>query len=437
MSPLRVDSPEERLPSIVTMNSVMPLTAGPQPTRPYFEAGLIAVCLFLGGCSSKNVQSASKGEDAAPVVVASVVQKPVPVDIDVIGNVEAYSTIAVKAQIGGELTHVYFSEGDYVKKGELLFSIDPRPYQGQVNRIEANLAKDRAELNQAEANLARDQAQAEYPRLQEKRYAKLFEEGLFSREQYDQVRSQADALVEVVRADQAAIESARAAIAADEAALSQARIQLNYASISSPIDGRTGNLLVKQGNVVKANDVDLVTIKQIQPVYVTFSVPEFRLPAIRKRMLNDKLPVLASPEDLAAKTEVGTLVFVDNAVDMTTGTIKLKGVFENRSQKLWPGQFVRVALRLTTEANALVVPSQAIQTSQEGQFVFVVKSDMSTEQRPISVGLSLGQETVVEKGLQAGEKVVTEGQLRLAPNTRVQIKKGESGDVTPVKETGP
>jgi RND family efflux transporter, MFP subunit len=345
-----------------------------------------------------------------------------PVEVRVIGNVEAYATITVKAQIGGELQKVYFREGDAVRKGDLLFMIDPRPYQGQVNRVQANLAKDSADLQQAQANLARDKAQEEYPRLQANRYSKLFEEGLLSREQFDQARTQAGAYAETVRADEAAIESSRAAIEADRAALTQAKVQLSYCSIRSPIDGRTGNLMLKQGNVIKANDAELVTINQIEPIYVTFSVPETRLPVIRERMRKEKLAVLAQPQGPNTPVETGVLAFLDNAVDVTTGTIKLKGTFENRLQRLWPGQFVQVSLHLTTQTDAVAVPAQAVQTGQEGQFVFVVKPDMTVDYRPVIVGMAVNQELVIEKGLQAGERVVTEGQLRIAPGNRVQIK---------------
>jgi membrane fusion protein, multidrug efflux system len=382
----------------------------------------IIASLLLAGCSGRSAQSAAKTTDAIPVIVATAVRKSMPVEVRVIGNVEAYATITVKAQIGGELQKVYFREGDAVRKGDLLFMIDPRPYQGQVNRVEANLAKDSADLQQAQANLARDKAQEEYPRLQANRYSKLFEEGLLSREQFDQARTQADAYAEMVRADEAAIESSRAAIEADRAALTQAKVQLSYCSIRSPIDGRTGNLMLKQGNVIKANDAELVTINQIEPIYVTFSVPESRLPVIRERMRKEKLAVLAQPQGPNTPVETGVLAFLDNAVDVTTGTIKLKGTFENRLQRLWPGQFVQVSLHLSTQTDAVAVPAQAVQTGQEGQFVFVVKPDMTIDYRPVIVGMAVNQELVIEKGLQAGERVVTEGQLRIAPGNRVQIK---------------
>jgi len=375
------------------------------------------------GCSTANVQSASKKADAASVTVATVTRKDVPVEVRAIGNVEAYAAISVKAQIGGELTQVYFKEGDSVKKGDLLFQIDPRPYQEAIKQAEANLARDAALLTQAEANRAHDAAQEKYAREQSLRYAKLFEQGVLSRDQADQIRSDADARAEGVRADQAAIESARAAVNADKAAIDNIKLQLNYCSIRSPIDGRTGNLAIKQGNLVKATDVELVTINQVQPIYVTFSVPEDRLPEIRRHMAQGNLAVLAYRPSETTALGQGTITFIDNAIDPTTGTIKLKGTFRNEGGNLWPGQFVSVVLRLSTRPNAIVVPSQVVQTGQAGSYVFVVKPDDTVEMRTVTKGTRIGSEVEVEQGLQPGETVVSDGQLRLAPGMRVQVRK--------------
>ncbi|HYM13477.1 MAG TPA: efflux RND transporter periplasmic adaptor subunit [Bryobacterales bacterium] len=392
--------------------------------RPLACLALLASSFLFSACSGKTARAVEKRSEGLPVTVAAVVQKTMPVNIQVIGNVEAITTIAVKALIGGELTRVHFQEGDFVKKNDVLFTIDPRPLETQVSQAEANLARDGAQLEQAQANLARDIAQERYSRAQAARYSQLVKEGVISREQYDLVDSSAVAQAAAVRADRAAIESARASAKADKAALDNAKIQLGYTTICSPIDGRTGNLMVKQGNIVKASDIDLVTINQLQPIYVTFSVPESQLLAVKRYMAEGKLSVVASPEDSAADQETGVLTFVDNNVDMTTGTIKLKGTFTNSDRKLWPGQFVRVALRLFSETNAIVVPTRAVQTGQDGQFVFVVKPDMSVELRPVTPGVRVDQETVIQKGLAAGETVVTEGQLRLAPGAKVRILKG-------------
>ncbi len=365
-----------------------------------------------------------------PVLVATASEKSVPVEVQVIGNVEAYSTITVRAQVGGELTNVYFREGDFVKKGDLLFNIDPRPLQAAVNQADANHARDIAQLAQAEANLARDTAQARYVEATAGRYAKLFESGIISKDQAEQLRANADATAQAVAADKAAINSMRAAVNASQATLENARVQLGYTQIRSPIDGRTGNLNVKAGNLVAPNAIDLMTINEVQPIYVTFSVPEAQLAAIKRYMAAGKLPVRVRPQDDSSAGEgedKGVLTFVDNSVDATTGTIKLKGTFANTDRRLWPGQFVRVTLRLTTQENAVVVPNQAIQTGQDGSFVYVVKADRTVESRPVKTGVRVEQDMVVEAGLQAGEIVVTEGQLRLAPGSRVVVRDGRGG----------
>jgi multidrug efflux system membrane fusion protein len=387
---------------------------------------LLAACIVLSGCTGKSAPttaSAKKGDvGGAPVSVAKVAMKDVPVDIQVIGNVEAYSSIAVKAQVGGELTRVSFKEGDYVKAGDLLFSIDPRATRAQLQQVEANLLKNNAQLQQAQANLARDIAQQKYAEAQAARYAKLMQEGVISKEQSEQVRANAAALLQGVEADKAAIESARAEIAATQATVENVKVQLGYTEVRSPIDGRTGSINVKQGNVVTGSSVDLMTINQVQPIYVTFAVPESQLRPVKRYMELNKLQVIAVPQDDEGTRETGVLTFVDNNVDMTTGTIRLKGTFPNQNRKLWPGEFVRVTLRLTTKSNALVVPNQAVQTGQDGPFVFVVKADRTVESRPIATGARIDEDMVVERGLEAGETVVTEGHLRLAPGTRIQLR---------------
>jgi multidrug efflux system membrane fusion protein len=408
--------------------------------------------LTMQGCATKSEADATsnggpgrggrgggrgRGGDGGPVpvVVATVMQKDVPVNIDVIGNVEAYSTISVKAQVGGQLTKVNFQEGDYVKQDDLLFNIDPRPFQGQLNQAQAQLSqaqanalRDNAILSQAEANLARDTANQKYAETEAGRYAKLLEQGIVSREQSDQIHANADALAQTIQADKAAIESARAQIGADKATIASAessvenaKVQLGYATIRSPIDGRTGNLAVKQGNIVTANTMELMTIAQVHPIYVTFSVPEAQLGEIKKYMAEGKLPVRVQSQDDGSIVEPGVLTFIDNTVDSSTGTIKLKGTFPNQDNKLWPGEFVRVTLRLTTRPNAVVVPNQAVQTGQDGQFVYVVKQDQTVEMRPVVTSTRVDQDLVVDSGLTPGETIVTEGQLRLAPNSRVQL----------------
>ena len=406
--------------------------------------GLTSIlALALGGCANSGATAAKpdapggsgsgrgggrRGDVIVPVTVAKASTRDVPVEVQVIGNVEAYSTITVKALVGGQLTTVHFKEGDFVRKGEKLFDIDPRPLEAAYNQAVANIARDQASLLQAQANLARDEANAKYQDSQAKRYGELFTAGVISKDQAEQLRASADAGAQAVNADKAAIASARANIGASQATAENAKVQLSYTSIYSPIDGRTGNLTVKQGNVVTANNMDMMTINQVEPIYVTFSVPEAQLPAIKKYMALGTLSVRSRPQDAdTADEETGKLTFVDNTVDITTGTIKLKGTFPNTDHKLWPGQFVRVTLRLTTQQNAVVVPNQAIQTGQTGAFVYVVKDDKTVETRPVVSGARVGQDMVVNQGLSVGETVVIEGQLRLAPGSKVVVRDSRGG----------
>ena len=370
----------------------------------------LSIAFVLQGCTaSKTATATATAPNAFPISVTKAVSKTVPLEIQAVGNVEAYSTITVKAQLGGELMRVAFQEGSDVKKGDTLFVVDPRPYKAQVAQAEANLNKDKAQLQAAEANLGRDVAQQNYAKGQAERYAKLLEKGIATKDSSDQVNSQAAALAEAVRADRAAIESARANLAADQTAIDRAKLQLEYCTIKSPIDGRTGHLFVKQGNVVKATDMDLVTINQLHPIFVTFAVPEANLAVLKSRMPSGKVDVLAYAEGDEKPVETGKLTFIENTVDSSTGTIRLKGEFQNSAAKLWPGQFVRVAIRLNTAADVVVVPVPAVQTGQDGKFVFVVKPDMTVEARIVNEGRTVGREVVIEKGLAEGETVVTEG----------------------------
>jgi multidrug efflux system membrane fusion protein len=365
--------------------------------------GLLLLAVFSSGCS--NEKSKNTGSAPIPVIVSTAIQKTVPVELRAIGNVEAYSTVTVKSKVGGELVRVHFTEGQDVKKGDLLFTIDPRSYE--------------AALKQAEANLQRDLAKAKSALEDARRYESLIQRQVVSPQQYEKVQSDADALEATVLADRAVVENAK--------------IQLDYCSIRSPIDGRTGSLIVKQGNIIKAEDVNLVVINQIIPISVAFSIPEQFLSEIKKYMASGKLQVEALVPLNEERPEKGVITFIDNAVDSNTGTIRLKGTFANRERKLWPGQFVNVVLTLTTEPNAIVVPSQAVQTGQEGQYVFVVKQDLTVESRPVVAGRTMDTETVIQKGLHADEKVVTDGQLRLYPGAKVEIKTSDSANTTQKK----
>jgi membrane fusion protein, multidrug efflux system len=333
------------------------------------------------------------------VTVGTVARQPVPLEVSAIGNVQPYTTVAVTARVGGQLIRVDFQEGQNVRKGEVLFAIDPRPYD--------------AVLAQARANLERDRARAKKAEQDRVRYAELVEKDYVTREQADQTESEASAAGSTVKADEAAVQNAE--------------LELSYCTITAPISGRAGSVLVHAGNVVKANDdKPLVVINQIQPVYVRFAVPETALAGIKQHTAGVRpLEVSAAPSDAPTQLEKGELSFLDNAVNAATGTIELKATFPNENQALWPGQFVTVSLVLSTDPEAIVVPSQAVQSGQKGSFVFVVKEDLTVEARPVEIARTRGTLTIVAKGLQPGERVVTDGQLRLAPGSKVEIKPSE------------
>ncbi|HEY7291602.1 MAG TPA: efflux RND transporter periplasmic adaptor subunit [Vicinamibacterales bacterium] len=403
----------------------------------------LSVCVLAVGtaaCSNKTSAAGSGttgsgrgrggrgGGGDAPVVVAKVGERDVPVDIAAIGNIEAYATISIRSQVTGQLEEIAFHEGDFVKAGQRLFTLDRRPFEAAVAQAEANLSKDKALLAQAQAQLARDAANAEYQQLTSERNSQLVQRGILSKDAGEQSRAQADATAAAVNADKANVESAKAELVAQQAAVDNARVQLGYTVITSPIDGRTGSLSVKVGSLITANQLEMITVARVDPIYVTFAVPAVHLPTIKKHMTDSKLAVTAVPQDAEAQPASGTLAFVDNAVDMTTDTIKLKASFPNADHRLWPGQFARVTLRLATLSNATVVPGQAVQTGQDGQYVFVVKDDSTVEQRPVETAQRVEQDIVVTKGLRPGETVVTEGQLRLEPGAKVTTdQSGGSG----------
>jgi multidrug efflux system membrane fusion protein len=405
----------------------------------YFEilfigtVGLLFLAVLFSACSKEK--TGTTGLAPLPVIVGIATQKTVPVQLRAIGNVQAYSTVTVKSRVPGQIMRVYFKEGDDVKKGALLFMIDPRPFEAALKQAEANLERDLAQVKQAEANLERDMAQENNARADADRYKMLFEKGVVAQQQYDKFRTDWEALVATVQADRAAKANAEAAVLADRAAVENAKLQLSYCSIHSPMDGRTGSLIVQEGNIIKENDASLVVINQNTPIYVTFSVPEQYLGEIKKYMSAGKLKVEAIVPNNEMSPHQGFISFVDNAVDTATGTIRLKGTFANKERRLWPGQFVNVILTLTTESNVIVVPSQAIQTGQEGQYVFVVKPDLTVESRPVVAGRMANGETIIRKGVYADEKVVTDGQLRLYPGAKVEIK--NSNSLTPPQKKTP
>ena len=352
---------------------------------------ILSLLLFVVSCSKKD--QGPKQPMSVPVAVGKVVQKDVPVQIKAVGTVEALSSVLIKPQVAGVITNIAFKEGQLVNKGDLLATIDSRPFE--------------SELAQAKANLNKDLAQSKNARELAARYENLVKKDYVTKEQYDQVRTNAEAF--------------EASAEADRAAVQNVQLQLNYCTIRSPLAGRTGKIMVHAGNVVKANETDIVQIHQVDPIYVRFSVPEENLSEIAKYQASKKLPVNAM-EKSGENKATGSLAFIDNQVDVNTGTITLKGEFNNSKGILWPGEFVDVTLTLTTRPQAVVVPSAAVESGQQGPFVFVVKPDMTAELRTVQVGDTIGNETVVEKGLQPGETVVTDGQLRLLPGAKVEVK---------------
>jgi membrane fusion protein, multidrug efflux system len=361
--------------------------------RDTITRGLVPVlALLAAACADPG---AAPKAPPVPVVAETAVRKTVPIQLRAIGNVETVDTVTVRPQVGGELVGVHFREGTDVKAGQALFTVDPRPYE--------------AALHQAEATVARDEANARNARLEAQRAESLFGQGILSREQYDALHNSADALDAAVRAEQAGVESAR--------------LNLGYCSIRSPIDGRAGSLLVQRGNVVKAIDGGpLVVINRVDPVFVSFSVPERRLGEVKAARAAGQLSVQAILAGEDTRPVSGELTFLDNVVDRTTGMIRLKGTFPNQERRLWPGQFVEVRLATGTRPDVVVVPAPAVQTGQSGTFVFVVQKDLTVEARPVEAGLEVDGEVILEKGVEAGERVVTDGQIRLVPGAKVELK---------------
>jgi membrane fusion protein, multidrug efflux system len=370
---------------------------------------LPAAVFFLSGCSTKEQVQAAGGRPPAPVVVASVEHRDIPVEIKAIGNVEAYQTVQIRSQVNGQIQKIFFKEGEDVRQGQLLFQLDKRPFQ--------------ADLDKAVGQLKHDQAQAENSRMQSERYSGLEKEGIVSNEQADQLRAQA-------KADASAVE-------ADRAAVDAARVQLQYADIVAPINARAGALMINLGNLVKANDTPfLVQLNQVSPIYVTFSVPEANLDRVRKGFTSGQLKVLAYPKGQSAGPADGRLTFIDNGVDMSTGMFKLKGTYPNQDRRLWPGQFVDIALELSTQKNAVVVPTRAIQTGQQGEYVYVVRTDSTAESRPVKTAGVYQNLTLIADGLKTGEQVIVNGQLRVAPNAKVVVQSAVPGTAPPATPAG-
>jgi multidrug efflux system membrane fusion protein len=345
------------------------------------------------------------------VAVASVIRRDVPVEIHAMGSVQPYTTVRVKSQISAQLEHAYFKEGDEVHRGQLLFKLDDRQILTSLHQAEGQLGKDEAQLVRATGLATRD--------------AQLFKAGVISKDSYDEILTQSQSL--------------KASVVAGRAALENQRVQAAYTSIYSPSEGRTGSLLVSPGNQVKANDdVPLVVINQVAPIYVEFAIPQHQLTEVRKQASSATLKVFALIPDVpASEPEVGELSFLDNVVNSATGTIRLKGVFRNRDHRLWPGEFVDVILQLSIQKDAVVIPSAAILTGQQGEYVYVVGSAQRAEHRSVKVARTVGSDSVIETGLRPGERVVTDGHVRLEPNRPVEINNNTAAEGGQAPSTEP
>ncbi len=386
-------------------------------------AGAVAA-LGLIACSRGNVKA--DGNSSPPPVAVRLVSATVadsPLEIAAIGNVEAIASVDVKARITAPVTRVYFAEGQEVKKDDLLFDLDAETYNRQMAEIEATIAKDVATEKQSEANIVKDDVTFKNAQLIANRAKQLKREGIFSQEQTEQAVATSDAANASLDADRATLESAKAAEKTDRARLDETRLLVSYAHVRAPIAGRAGSITAKEGTLAKENDTTLVTLLEISPIYVSFSIPEDVLPEVRRYQAVGSLPVTAlAPGN---RESSGSLSFIDNTVDTSTGTIRLKSTFENSDRVLWPGQFVNVRARMSTEHNRILIPSQAVQTGPDGKYVWVVSPDSSAAMRKVRVLRNYtppGQteQAVIGEGINPGEKVVLEGQLRLSPGAHVR-----------------
>ena len=366
---------------------------------------------------------------AVPVTIATAEMQSAPIEVRVVGSVEPSSKVEIKSQVAGQLAKAHFTEGQNVKQGDLLLEIDPQPYREALRQAEAAVERDRAQLQQAEFALQKDIVQSKSADADAARYAALAKERVASQQQELQYRTNAETLKQAIRGDQAAIESARASLKVDEAAVSRAQLDLGYCEIRAPISGRAGNLLVHPGNLVKVNDVALVVINHIEPVFVSFNAPENYLATIRRLSANRKLPVEVIPREAAGAKARGYLSVIDNTVDTPTATIHLKATLDNTDRLLWPGEFVDVVLTLDAGQNATVIPSEAVQAGQQGQLVYVVKPDKTVEPRMVSVGRTIQNKVIVDKGVKAGETVVTDGQMMLFPGAHIMVAAAPKGDI--------
>jgi len=402
-----------------------------------FVAGLPAILLM--GCVNKAQQSFAR--PPAPVSVTAAVAQDVPTYLDAIGKTVAREVVSIQPQVSGRIMKIHFTDGGNVKKGDMLFTIDTRPFEANVQQAQANLAKDQALKKQAEANLARDIARAKWGLVQVERYRKLVEDGVVAREQYEQLRADLDSLNATAEAGRAAVHSADEAIKVDAAAIASAKVQLSYCYIRAPIDGRAGQRLVDIGNVVNpggsnnstsgsggsggasaGNSNSLLVIERLDPIYADFTISQNSLTAVQQQMHQGTLRAEVRLPDAPGDPIIGQLTFLDNAVQNATGQVTLRATIPNLGHQFWPGRFVNIRLVLNTIRGAVLVPVSAPQMSAKGSFVYVVKQDSTAEQRAVSLGQRQGDLIVVDSGVEAGERVVTNGQLGVTPGGKVLVE---------------
>ena len=391
----------------------------------------LAAFVSLAGCVNKAQQNFER--PPAPVTVAPAVAQDVSMYLDALGKIVARETVTIQPQVSGRILQLHFTDGSNVQKGQLLFTIDPRPFDANLKQAQANLARDGALKKQAEANLARELAREKWGLTQVERYRTLVEQGVVPREQYQQLRADYDTLKANTEAARAAVRSADETIKVDNAAIDTAKVSLSYCYIHSPIDGRAGQRLVDVGNVVNPGgsnnsnsgaipDNALLVIERINPIYADFTISQNNLSAVQEQMRLGTLRAEVRLPDTADDAVLGQLTFVDNAVQHETGQVTLRATLPNPDHRFWPGRFVNVRLVLSTVQSAVLVPVSAPQTSANGSYVYVVKPDSTAEQRPVTLGQKQGDLIVVEKGVQAGERVVTNGQLGVTPNGKVAVE---------------
>jgi multidrug efflux system membrane fusion protein len=385
---------------------------------------MIVVFLVVAAAACQKKEPLEIQRPPAPVSVVTASTQDVPVYLDAIGKTVARELVSIEPQVSGRVVKIHFTDGADVKKGDLLFTIDPRPLEVNLQQARANLARSTALKRQAEANLAKDTAQASTGEVERRRYEQLVEQGVVSRQQYDQVRTNSEALNATVSADVAAVRSAEQAMKVDEAAIASAQVQLSYSYIRSPIDGRAGETLVDVGNVVtpgNGQNSSMLVIQRIDPIYADFTIPQNDLSAVQRNMAQGTLRAEVRLPDDPNNPVAGELTFLDNAVQDTTGTVNLRATISNKDRKFWPGRFVNIRLVLSTIHSAVLIPASAPQMSAKVQFVYVVSDDLTAELRPVITGQRQGEQVVISQGVKSGERVVVQGQIAVIPGSKVSI----------------